>query len=83
MREQIEAALANIRPALQADGGDIELVEVVGNSAVVRLVGACVGCPMAQMTLRAGVEEYLRSQVPGFDRLIPEGQAPGPTRPGW
>jgi len=73
---RVATALEKIRPALQADGGDIELLAVVGRDAHVRLVGACVGCPSAQLTLRAGVEQFLRREVPGFGDVIsdtPEG----------
>ena len=65
MREKVEQALAMIRPALQRDGGDIELVEVGETGVVkVRLTGACHGCPMSQMTLKSGVERILKQQVP-------------------
>jgi Fe-S cluster biogenesis protein NfuA len=65
MREQIEQALEKIRPALQRDGGDIELVEVEESGVVkVRLTGACSGCPMSQMTLKQGVERIVKQLVP-------------------
>jgi Fe-S cluster biogenesis protein NfuA len=65
MKEQVEAALATVRPALQADGGDVELVEVTEDGVVkVRLQGACNGCPMAQLTLQMGIERILKEQVP-------------------
>jgi Fe-S cluster biogenesis protein NfuA len=65
MREQIEQALDKIRPALQRDGGDIELVEVEESGIVkVRLTGACGGCPMSQMTLKQGVERIVKQLVP-------------------
>lgn len=69
MREQIEKALESIRPALQADGGDIELVEVAGGVVKVRLKGACGSCPMAVLTLRQGVEARLKQMVPGVSRV--------------
>ena len=56
LKEQVEKALADVRPALQADGGDIELVDVVDGVVQVRLQGHCAGCPMSQMTLTHGVE---------------------------
>jgi Fe-S cluster biogenesis protein NfuA len=68
-RERVEAVLARIRPFMQADGGDIELVEVEGNSAGVRLKGMCAGCPSAQMTLYMGVETALREEIPEFEAL--------------
>lgn len=65
MKEQIEEALDKIRPALQRDGGDIELVDVEENGVVkVRLTGACSGCPMSQMTLKQGVERIVKQLVP-------------------
>ena len=65
MREKIEQALDKILPALQRDGGDIELVEVEENGIVkVRLTGACGGCPMSQMTLKQGVERIVKQLVP-------------------
>ena len=64
MREKVEAALDRIRPALRADGGDVELVGVEDGVVTVRLMGACHGCPMATLTLKQGVERTLRSLVP-------------------
>jgi len=70
MREKVEAALAQIRPILQADGGDVELVDV--NEGVVRLKlkGACGGCPMAAMTLRQGIERILKEKVPEVKEVV-------------
>jgi Fe-S cluster biogenesis protein NfuA len=68
--EQVEKALGDVRPALQADGGDIELVGVTEDGIVqVRLQGACAGCPMSQMTLTQGVERHLKTVVPGVERV--------------
>ncbi len=65
MKEKVEAALAEVRPGLQRDGGDVELVEVTEDSvAKVRLTGACRGCPMAQMTLQMGIERVLKERIP-------------------
>ena len=64
MKEKVEEALAHIRPALQADGGDIELVDVQGGVVKVRLKGACGSCPSALMTLKYGVEERLKEAIP-------------------
>jgi Fe-S cluster biogenesis protein NfuA len=64
MRETVEKALEKIRPSLRADGGDIELIDVVNGVVKVRLTGACGGCPMSQMTLKMGVERVLKQQVP-------------------
>ncbi len=68
--EQVEKALGAVRPALQADGGDIELVSVTDDGIVqVRLQGACAGCPMSQLTLTQGVERHLKTVVPGVERV--------------
>ena len=65
MKERVEAALKKIRPSLQADGGDVELVEVDKDGVVkVRLTGACGGCPMSQMTLKMGIERILKQNIP-------------------
>ena len=61
--------LDRVRPFLNADGGDIELVSVDGNSAAVRLTGVCAGCPSAHMTLHVGIEAALRDEIPEFDTL--------------
>jgi len=68
-RERVEAVLQRVRPFLQADGGDIELVDVSGNSAGVKLTGMCAGCPSAHMTLYLGVETALRDEIPEFETL--------------
>jgi Fe-S cluster biogenesis protein NfuA len=64
MREQVEKSLQKIRPMLQADGGDVELVDVVDGIVKLRLQGACAGCPGAQMTLKMGVERQLKEDIP-------------------
>lgn len=65
MKAQIQEALDKIRPALQRDGGDVELVEVTGEGVVkVKLKGACGGCPMSQMTLKMGIEKVVKQAVP-------------------
>ncbi|MBG0774973.1 MAG: NifU family protein [Desulfovibrionaceae bacterium] len=65
MREKVEQALAKIRPVLQADGGDVELIDVTDNGIVkVRLTGACKGCPMSQLTLKNGIERVILKEVP-------------------
>lgn len=69
MRERIEEALKTIRPALQADGGDVELIDVVEGVVKVRLKGACGGCPMSQMTLTRGVEAAIKRVVPEVKRV--------------
>ncbi len=70
MKEQIEAALEKIRPALQADGGDVELVAVEDGVVSVKLTGACDGCPMATMTLKTGIERILKVQVPEVKEVV-------------
>jgi len=61
----VAKALEDVRPHLQADGGDVELVDVVEDIVKVKLKGACAGCPMSQMTVKWGVENYLKKKVPG------------------
>ena len=69
-KERVQAVLDRVRPFLQADGGDIELISVEGRSASVRLVGMCAGCPSAHMTLHDGIESAIRSEIPEFDMLL-------------
>ncbi len=73
MEEKVKEVLEKIRPSLQADGGDVELVDVDEQSGVVkvRLQGACAGCPMSQMTLRNGIERILKQQVPEVKAVEP------------
>jgi len=68
-RERVESVLNRVRPFLQADGGDIELMGVNGNSADVRLTGMCAGCPSAHMTMHVGVESAIREEIPEFETL--------------
>lgn len=71
MKEKVQKALDKIRPALQADGGDCELVEVTDDGVVkLRLTGACHGCPMSTMTLKMGIERALKSMVPEVKEVI-------------
>jgi Fe-S cluster biogenesis protein NfuA len=65
LKEKVQKALEKVRPSLQADGGDVQLVEVTENGVVkVKLMGACGGCPMSQMTLKMGIEKVLKQNVP-------------------
>jgi len=71
MKERIEAALNKVRPLLQADGGDIQLIEVTDDGIVkVKLMGACGSCPMSQMTLKMGVEKILKQEVPEVKEVV-------------
>ena len=71
MKERIETASGKIRPSVNADGGDVELVEVTPDGVVkVRLTGACGGCPMSQMTLKNGIERSRKQEVPGLKEVI-------------
>jgi Fe-S cluster biogenesis protein NfuA len=70
LRQQVEDALEEVRPALQMDGGDVELVAIDGGVVQVRLLGACGGCPMAMMTLVGFVEERLRQRVPEIQQVV-------------
>jgi Fe-S cluster biogenesis protein NfuA len=70
VQEKVEKALVKVRSFLQADGGDVELVEVTEEGVVtVRLTGACAGCPMASMTLKTGIERILKEEVPEVKRV--------------
>lgn len=70
MKEKVKEIIEKIRPNLQADGGDVELVDVTEDGVVkVRLLGACKGCPMSQMTLKMGIESYLKKLVPEVKRV--------------
>ncbi len=71
MKEQVQKLLDQIRPALQADGGDVELVEVTEDGIVkVRLQGACGSCPMSQMTLKMGIEKRIKEEIPSIKEVI-------------
>ncbi len=70
MRERVETALDKVRPALQADGGDVELVDVKDGVVKVRLTGACGSCPMSTMTLRMGVERVIKQEVPEIKEVV-------------
>jgi len=70
MKDKVGAVLAQVRPVLQADGGDVELVEVKEGTVRLKLKGACNGCPMATMTLRNGIERILKEQVPEVKEVI-------------
>jgi Fe-S cluster biogenesis protein NfuA len=71
MKEQVEKALQEVRKMLAADGGDIELVDVSADGKVkVRLKGACGCCPMSQMTLKMGVEKFLKKEIPQIKEVI-------------
>lgn len=65
MRDEVAQALEEVRPSLQMDGGDVELVDIEDGVVKVKLMGACAGCPMSQMTLKMGIESYLKKKVPG------------------
>lgn len=69
MKLEVEKVLNKIRPALQADGGDVELVDVEDGVVKVRLTGACHGCPMAAMTLKGGIETLLKEEIPSVQRV--------------
>lgn len=63
MEQQVINALNEIRPSLQNDGGDLKYIKMEGKTVYVQLVGACAGCPMSQMTLKDGVERYLKDKI--------------------
>ena len=64
MKDRVEKVINRIRPAVQMDGGDIELIDVVDGIVKLRLVGSCVGCPSSTMTLKMGIERAIRAEVP-------------------
>lgn len=71
MKKRVEAALNKVRPSLQADGGDVELIEVTSDGVVkVKLTGACRGCPLSQMTLKAGIEKVIKQEVPEVKEVV-------------
>ena len=71
IRERVEAALERIRPAVQMDGGDVQLVDVSEDGVVtVQMMGACGGCPMSMLTLKAGIERIIKSQVPEVTEIV-------------
>jgi len=71
LKERIEATLEKIRPVLQADGGNVELVEVTPDGMVkVKLTGACYGCPMSQMTLKMGIGRILKKEIPEVKDIV-------------
>ncbi len=72
LKEKVQKSLNKVRPSLQADGGDVELVEITTDNIVkVKLKGACGGCPMAQMTLKNGIEKFLKKEVPEVKSVEP------------
>ncbi len=68
-QEKVQEALNEIRPQIQADGGDVQLVSVEKQTVKVRLVGHCAGCPMSAMTLRSGVEALIKQRVPEIQKV--------------
>jgi len=70
LKEKVEKALDEVRPALQADGGDVELVDVADGVVKLKLKGACAGCPMSTMTLKQGIERVLRKEVPEIKEVV-------------
>ena len=70
MNDKVEEVLDRIRPSLQRDGGDVELVEVNNGTVKVRLTGACGGCPMATMTLKMGIEQLLKKEIPEVKEVV-------------
>jgi Fe-S cluster biogenesis protein NfuA len=69
MKERVQAVIEKVRPMLQADGGDVELIEVARAVVKVRLKGACAGCPMSQMTLKNGIERVLKKEIPEIESV--------------
>jgi Fe-S cluster biogenesis protein NfuA len=70
MREKVEDVIKKIRPTLQADGGNVEVVDVRDGVVSVRLTGACAGCPMSTMTLKRGIERLLKEEIPDIKEVV-------------
>jgi len=70
LKERVEASLDKVRPALVADGGNVELVDVTDGIVKVKLVGHCAGCPMSMMTLKNGIERILKQEIPEVKQVI-------------
>jgi Fe-S cluster biogenesis protein NfuA len=70
MKDKVEAVLDKIRPGLVADGGNVELIDVNDGVVTVKLVGACAGCPMSSMTLKNGIEQILRREIPEIKAVL-------------
>lgn len=70
MKEKVETVLEKIRPSLIGDGGNVELVDIEDGTVKVRLTGACAGCPMSSMTLKMGIEQALKAEVPEVQEVI-------------
>ena len=70
MKEKVQEVIDKLRPLLQRDGGDIELVDVADGVVKVKLKGACGSCPMSQMTLKMGVESTLKKEIPGIKEVV-------------
>ena len=70
LRQRVQVALDLVRPAVQDDGGDVELVDVKGGTVSIKFKGACVGCPSSEMTLKHGIERHLVRRVPGVEKVV-------------
>ncbi len=70
MRDKVAAVLDKVRPSLQRDGGDVELVDVKNGTVTVKLTGACVGCPMSTLTLQMGIERILKQEIPEIKKVV-------------
>lgn len=71
IREKVQKALDTIRPNLQADGGDVDLIDITEDGIVkVKLTGACQGCPMSEMTLKKGIQQYLQKEIPEVKEVV-------------
>ncbi len=70
MRDKVEEVLNKIRPSLMRDGGDVELIDVSAGTVKVKLTGACAGCPMSTMTLKMGIEQILKKEIPEVKEVV-------------
>ena len=73
MKEKVETVLDKIRPGLVGDGGNVELVDIEDGTVTVRLTGACAGCPMSEMTLKMGIEQALKAEIPEVQEVVSVG----------
>jgi Fe-S cluster biogenesis protein NfuA len=70
LRNEVAQAIEEVRPSLQMDGGDVQLIDIEDGVVKVKLLGHCAGCPMSQMTLKMGIESYLKKKVPGVKSVV-------------
>jgi Fe-S cluster biogenesis protein NfuA len=70
MQDKVKEVLDKVRPYLERDGGNVELIEVTGGTVKVKLVGACAGCPLSKLTLKNGIERILKQEIPEVKEVV-------------